>query len=214
MPDGLPLILGRQNDSRKATSLNILKGLVVTNYTKDGFGLIGVGRGVGVYGAGGCQGIGVYARSDGPQSYSGFFEGNLVVVGGNSTVFWGSQCVAVRHPDQSDRLLHSIGSPECWLEDFGRAKLVSGKTKVMLDRDFASFVRTGYYHVFLTPEGDSKGLYVTSKNGTGFKVREQQSGKSSVWFSYRIVARRKDVRASRLPRVERPPVVYYPPWEG
>ena len=63
-----------------------------------------------------------------------------------------------------------------------------------LDADFAKVVKLNEYRVFLTPEGDCQGLYVR-KRGTSFEVRELQGGTSNVAFSYRIVARRKDIKA-------------------
>lgn len=66
---------------------------------------------------------------------------------------------------------------------------------IELDKDFAKVV--GEYHVFLTPEGDCRGLYVQSKRGKVFEVREMQSGTSNVKFSYRIVGKRKDVKAHK-----------------
>jgi hypothetical protein len=65
-------------------------------------------------------------------------------------------------------------------------------------------VNTTDYHVFLTPEGDSRGLYVSSKSATGFTVNEQQGGASSLGFSYRVGARRKDVDAVRLAKFSLP----------
>jgi len=58
-------------------------------------------------------------------------------------------------------------------------------------------IKRGDYKVFLTPEGDCRGLYVRRKSAANFEVREFMSGKSSVAFSYRIVGRRKDVRGRR-----------------
>jgi hypothetical protein len=61
------------------------------------------------------------------------------------------------------------------------------------------------YRVFLTPEGDCKGLYVRSKSAASFEVRELQSGTSSVAFSYRIVAKRKDIkRHARFAKIDMP----------
>jgi hypothetical protein len=67
---------------------------------------------------------------------------------------------------------------------------------VKLDADFAKVIKRGDYKVFLAPEGDCRGLYVRRK-ATSFEVREFGDGKSSVAFSYRIVGRRKDVKAHR-----------------
>jgi hypothetical protein len=52
----------------------------------------------------------------------------------------------------------------------------------------------------------SKGMYVTERSATGFRVREQQSGTSDVRFAYRVVAKRKDIVAERLARVTLPDV--------
>jgi hypothetical protein len=95
--------------------------------------------------------------------------------------------------------LSAIESPENWFEDFGTGKLSSGVATVMLDATFRQTVNTGMsYHVFLTPEGNCRGLYVTRKTPRGFEVRELRGGKSNVRFDYRIVARRKGFEAIRL----------------
>jgi hypothetical protein len=95
-------------------------------------------------------------------------------------------------------------SPECWFEDFGEAKLVKGKAQVKLPRDFATVIKTDSYHVFLTPCGNSNGLYVSKRNRQGFVVEEQGNGKSNLTFSFRIVGKRKDVKAERFAKVSVP----------
>jgi hypothetical protein len=57
---------------------------------------------------------------------------------------------------------------------------------------------TADHHVFITPNGDSKGLYVTGKTATAFEVRESDGGTSSVSFDYRIVAKRRAYESQRL----------------
>ena len=91
-------------------------------------------------------------------------------------------------------------SPEVWFEDFGSGRLSGGVTTISLDSKFTQIVNlSSGYHVFLTPEGDCKGLFVTSKTNHGFEVRELSGGKSSVEFDYRIVAHRNGYEAERLP---------------
>jgi hypothetical protein len=145
-----------------------------------------------------ANGVGVAGITDSSSSFGGSFFGGLTVTGFKSA--------AVRHSDGSHRLLYAMESPQCWFEDFGRAKLVRGAARVMLDRDFAAVVRTDDYHVFLSPEGDSKGLYVSSRTRTGFQVREQDQGTGSVALSYRLVARRKDVAVQRFQKIELPAI--------
>jgi hypothetical protein len=79
-------------------------------------------------------------------------------------------------------------SPELWFEDFGTAKLKRGRVVVKLDADFAKVIKRGDYKVFLTPEGDCRGLYVRRKSAASFEVRELMGGKSSIAFSYRSMS--------------------------
>jgi hypothetical protein len=97
-------------------------------------------------------------------------------------------------------------SPESWFEDFGRGRLSGGRAEVQLDPDFAALVRTDDFHVFLTAEGETAGLYVAERSETGFEVREQRGGAGEVAFSYRVVARRRDADAGRLATFELPEI--------
>jgi len=81
---------------------------------------------------------------------------------------------------------------------------VGGRADVKLDPDFAAVVHSDKYLVFPVPEGDCKGLYVSSKSPGGFEVRELQGGTSSLPFTYRVVARRKDIPGRRLEKIKLP----------
>ncbi len=95
--------------------------------------------------------------------------------------------------------LYAMQSPENWFEDFGSATLTNGAVTVALDPTFASTVNTTTgYHVFLTPSGDCKGLYVSQKSAGSFEVRELGGGQSSISFDYRIVAKRSGYENVRL----------------
>ena len=75
------------------------------------------------------------------------------------------------------------------VEDTGTAELVGGVAKVRLDPAFAATIDTGSpYRVFVTPDGDTRGLFIASKTTEGFVVRETQGGRSNLAFDYRIVA--------------------------
>jgi len=94
---------------------------------------------------------------------------------------------------------YSVQSAENWMEDFGSGQLSSGHAAITLDPTFAATVNTGVeYHVFLTPNGNSKGLYVASKGPGSFEVVESDGGTSSIAFDYRIVAKRKGYENLRL----------------
>jgi hypothetical protein len=137
------------------------------------------------------------------KGFAGIFLGP-VVTWGPFVNFAGPKSAAVQHPDGSHRLLYCMESPESWFEDFGEAKLVKGKAAVKIDKDFASVAKTDAYHVFLSPYGESNGLYVSRRNRNGFEVREQSGGRNTLTFSYRVVARRKDVPTERLPKFDAP----------
>ena len=199
-------------------------GIGVAGVTDTGFFTTGL---AGVFGDGGSRGWGGYFRG----SSGGLFADNLtwlngdLFVGGMANLkdvfasgiamFLGSAMVlghfqvlglklaVVPHPDGSYRGLYCMESPESWFEDFGTAKVVRGKATVKLDRNFVAVVR-GDYHIFLSAEGNSNGLYVSRKRRDGFEVREQGAGTSSLSFSYRVVARRRDVTVRRFERLKRP----------
>ena len=58
---------------------------------------------------------------------------------------------------------------------------------------------TTKYFVTLTPEGDCRGLYVAQRDAARFVVRELQGGRSSIAFTYRIVAKPLGNNSARLP---------------
>jgi hypothetical protein len=155
---------------------------------------------------------GVYASSASASSYAlvatsstglaGLFQGNVLIQGSYTAT--GSKSAAVPHPDGTHRRMYCQESPEPWFEDFGEAQLSNGRATVTLDRDFAAVVHGDRYLIFLTPNGDTRGLYVSSRGPTVFEVREVQGGTASLGFSYRVVARRKDVPGPRLERVSMP----------
>jgi hypothetical protein len=95
--------------------------------------------------------------------------------------------------------LYAMQSPQHWFEDFGAGQLQNGTATIALDPTFAETVNGAMdYHVFLTPEGDCRGLYVIGKTASSFEVRELGGGQSSVAFDYRIVALRRGFENVRL----------------
>ncbi|MGA8491700.1 MAG: hypothetical protein WB711_14840, partial [Terriglobales bacterium] len=111
----------------------------------------------------------------------------------------GTKSAAVKLPDDRWVRLYAMESPDNWFEDFGSGRLSDGKSVIKLESTFAATVNSNVdYHVFLTPSGDSRGLYVAKKTATWFEVREQGGGTSSIAFDYRIVARRKGYENIRM----------------
>jgi hypothetical protein len=85
----------------------------------------------------------------------------------------------------------------------GTSEIAAWKQRVPLDSSFGEAANAALaYHVFLTPNGDSNGLYVARKTPTGFEVREQGGGSANVAFDYRIVVRRRGFESVRMAEVQ------------
>jgi hypothetical protein len=105
----------------------------------------------------------------------------------------------VQQVDGKQTAIYAMQSAENWLEDAGSGQLSNGSVRIQLDAAFAQTVNAGVeYHVFLTPNGDSKGLYVSHKTATSFEVHEQGGGVSSIAFDYRIMVKRVGYENVRL----------------
>jgi len=117
----------------------------------------------------------------------------------------GTKSAVVPLQDGSMVKLYSVEAPEVWFEDYGSGQLSGGLAAVALDAKFAQTVNASIgYHVFLTPKGDCKGLFVTHETAGGFEVKELGGGGSNVEFDYRIVAHRKGYEKTRLPQAVLP----------
>jgi hypothetical protein len=131
--------------------------------------------------------------------------GNWAIYGFGNIGATGTKSAVVEASDGRGHMtLYCVESPECWFEDFGAGRLKNGSVLVNIDSEFAQTIETNTYHVFVQAEGDCHGMIVTAKTATGFTVKETGGGSSNAPFSYRIVARRSNVAAPRLNRVNLP----------
>jgi hypothetical protein len=127
--------------------------------------------------------------------------GNLHITG--NLLVDGTKSSTAKLQNGRDVALYAVESPENWFEDFGNAELKSGVAWVPLDPSFSEATNAAVsYHVFLTPNGDSNGLYVARKTAAGFEVREHGDGGSNVTFDYRIVIRRRGYETMRMAEVQ------------
>jgi len=144
---------------------------------------------------------GVYGKTNSPSGYGVYSKGNMKVEG--TFTCTGTKSAVVKLKNGEGVSLYAVESAENWFEDFGSSTLKEGKAVVDIDPIFAETVNTEVvYRVFLTPEDDCKGLYVTNKKGCSFEVRELNGGKSNIPFSYRIVAKRKGYEDLRLAKTD------------
>jgi hypothetical protein len=202
-------VLGRipASSARNGTAVY---GLNYSSYTgpgpgAGGFGVYGLSaKGHGLVGAVASAGAAavVGATNGVAGAYAAAFYGP-VVVSGDFTVVGGAKNAAIPHPDGSHRRVYCMESPESWFEDFGEGQLVDGVANVKLDSDFATIVKLDKYHVFLTAHGDHDGLHVAERRADGFSV-QARGGSASTTFSWRVVAKRRDIPAPRLERVTIP----------
>ncbi|HLJ84835.1 MAG TPA: hypothetical protein VKT51_11730 [Candidatus Eremiobacteraceae bacterium] len=94
-------------------------------------------------------------------------------------------------PTRGGQTVNAYGSKTTspTIEDNGTGQLVNGQAIVRLDSTFAQTIDLrSAYHVMLTPDGDTRGLYVASKAPGYFVVREVQGGRNSLSFDYHIYA--------------------------
>lgn len=168
------------------------------------YGVVGVTTAAGF---GACTGItntpGAAAFLGGAPAgaYAAYFSG-LTVVAGNFAVT-GTKNAAVKDKNGDHRLVHCVEAPEAWFEDFGTGQLVNGKAQVKLDPDFMSLVHANDYHVFLTEYDTNNGLAVSNRSAASFDVKANNASGNGT-FSWRIVAKRGDIKNERLAKANLP----------
>jgi hypothetical protein len=148
----------------------------------------------------------LYAENDNTASGALIFEaygnsGDGCTIDIDGDLFCTGKVSGVANVDGGARKvsLYAMQSAENWFEDFGSATLMNGTATIALDPTFAQAVNTKTeYHVFVTPNGDCKGLYISKKFGGSFEVRELAAGQSNINFDYRIVAKRNGFENVRL----------------
>jgi hypothetical protein len=228
-----PGVYGRSENAgpgTEGTNLGSSAGVGVYGASASGDGVEGVGlEGIGLYGVGlyGIEGqsydsggislfadaenssaIPLYAINGANRTYCEIDpEANMTCSG----QFYGG-ALKTRHRNSNGQRVTTFASESAsaTVEDTGEARMLNGVGNVMIPSDFASVIdRSSDYYVFLTPLGDTRGLYVSMKTSSGFQVRENERGRANVTFDYRIVARPIDATGERLPpapRVRRPHV--------
>jgi hypothetical protein len=182
-------------------STGVTYGVYGYSRSSSGRGVFGYAPFLGVYGyAYGTSGRGVYGYCSSPSGYAIYAAGRMHVTG-NFTAS-GSKSAVVELKNGEGITLYAEEASENWFVDYGSANLKDGKAVVKIDPVFAQTVNTKLdYHVFLTPEGDCKGLYVIQEGENSFVVRELNGGKSNIAFSYRVAAKRKGFESQRLARI-------------
>lgn len=164
-------------------------GRAFEGHTSSGLGLyITNGSGNGGDIAGSYAGL--IARSDTfPLVLTTSTGANLFYVDGAGNVFYHGQLGHFANIGGATVVTSYTQSTAPAMEETGTARLVFGQATVPLSASFArtADLRRGY-QVFLTPGGDTRGLYVAAKYAGGFTVREVASGRGTLYFDYHVYA--------------------------
>jgi hypothetical protein len=125
-------------------------------------------------------------------------SGNMILSG---TLTQNGTPLALAHTSEGAQVTtYSAQQTMATLEDVGEAELTGGSAYVSVAPDFAAAIdQHANYLVFITPQGESQGLYVTHKTASGFEVRENGGGHATLAFDYRIVAKPYGRPSRRLP---------------
>lgn len=195
-----------------------------------GFGLVALtGGSVGAYvvnsnGNGAdVQGsyVGLLGRSNSyPLLLTNAAAADVFFVDGSGNVYsHGTYRTFVATRQGRDATAYSTATTTPSVEDSGTAELIDGAASVRFDPAFAASIdlQTAY-QVFLTPGGDTRGLFIASKTANGFVVRETQGGRGRLSFDYRIIARALGHTRERMAfvnpqtdvRPKAPAIVYHP----
>ena len=172
-------------------------------------GIFGEGQNSGVEGINSSSGAAFFANGYGGDFFVANSSGGINVIymtdAGNiyAKGYYGSTQPRTLQKTSDQRTVETYASQSTQptLEDVGEAQLVNGTAHVALDAGFASTIdaRAGYI-VTVTPEGMTHGtLCVTQRTPSGFTVQENMDGRSTVPFSYRLVAKPLGSSSVRLP---------------
>jgi hypothetical protein len=164
-------------------------------------------------------GTAIYASTESGKVFVGHYDGvsgsaqdvvsidhygNEILAGG--LTMGGTPLLRTNSTTGKDLTSYGARTSSPTLEDFGQGSLRQGAAHIPLEPAYSSTIDPRSYLVFITPQGDSRGLYTTAITSTGFDVRENGGGRSSLAFSYRIVGRPLDTKAQRLPLMAKPVV--------
>jgi hypothetical protein len=173
-------------------------GRAFEGHTNSGLGLF-VTNGNGNGGDMAGSYAGVIARSDTFAIIATNTTGtkNLFWVDGSGNVNYTGSLIQHAAARRSGVQLYNPQSTEPAIEETGTAHLRFGQANVYFSSSLARSInaRRGY-QVFLTPDGDTRGLYVEGKYARGFVVREVGGGRGNLDFDYRVYAKGTEPEAA------------------
>ena len=134
--------------------------------------------------------------------YGTYTEGENYAMYANGVVFKNNLDVHLQeNGTNTNTVLYTSVSTDVTVQTSGFATLTNGTTSVDFDPVFTSAVSSETpVVVTVTPTGNSNGVYLSEFSATGFKVVENNDGKSSVTVSYIAIGKRAGYEHPALPR--------------
>ena len=134
--------------------------------------------------------------------YGTYTEGENYAMYANGVVFKNNLDVHLQDNGTNiNTVLYTSVSTDVTVQTSGFATLSGGKTSVDFDPAFIAAVSSETpVVVTVTPTGNSNGVYLSEFSRKGFKVVENNDGKSSVTISYIAIGKRAGYEHPDLPR--------------
>lgn len=190
------------------------------NQNANGIGVVGLGSniavfnnigvGTGLLGQGEIFGVAAFASTTGAPNTTGKWAGYFdylpgtnayAYIGGRSgstdyaILSSGVKSTMVKDDQNRNRIMFCPEAPEVLFQDVGTGQLTNGRAHITIDPVLQRNIYVSEskpLKVFIQPEGECKGVYVTNKSAAGFDVIELQGGTSNTPFTYQIIANRAD----------------------
>ncbi|MFH1120713.1 MAG: hypothetical protein V1775_12900 [Bacteroidota bacterium] len=168
-----------------------------TSYTIGGGKSSQANTGIGIGAWGDLMGADIHGKI-----YGIYAEGGNYAMYNNGVVFKNNLDVHLQeNGTETSTVLYTNVSTDVTVQTSGYATLSDGKVSIDFDPAFAASVSTDSpVVVTVTPTGSSNGVYLAEVSGKGFKVAENNDGKSSVTISYIAIGKRAGYENPNLPR--------------
>lgn len=142
------------------------------------------------------NGIGAYGDLFGAdihgEIYGTYTEGSHYGLYSKGDIYRTGLDVHLQENQGGPCVLYTNVSTEVTVQTSGMAQLSAGKCEVVFDGNFIQAISEEYpVIVTVTPIGESGGLHLASMSNDGFIVEENNSGRSTVQFTYIAIGRRK-----------------------
>ncbi len=134
--------------------------------------------------------------------YGVYVEGENYAMFSNGAVFKNDLDIHLQqNKSGTNTVLYTNVSTDVTIQTSGYATLSNGQANIDFDPAFASAVSGETpIVVTVTPNGNSNGVYLSGVSTKGFRVAENNEGKSSVTISYIAIGKRAGYERPDLPR--------------